>query len=65
VQDAPDSTVAYLRAAGARYVVVDDRWLQEGRVLARAEELGLRRLHREAAGRSRASVFAVESGPGG
>ncbi len=65
VQNPARSALDYLRSAGARHVVVDDRWLGEGTALSDPEPLGLRWLYRAEVGGTRASVFAIEAGTGG
>ncbi len=57
-------TLAYLQSAGARFLVVDDRWLDGALAGDLAAGRGLRRLYRAEAGESGASVYAVEAGPG-
>jgi hypothetical protein len=62
--DPARSAVAYLHAAGARFVVVDDRWWREIGARGEPEDSGLRRLHRSRVGRADASVFEIEAGQG-
>jgi hypothetical protein len=58
------SAVAYLQAAGARFVVVGDHWWRGIGGQADPEGFGLRRLHRSRVGAADASVFEVELEPG-
>jgi 4-amino-4-deoxy-L-arabinose transferase-like glycosyltransferase len=57
--------VPFLQAAGARYVIVDDRWLDSDPELREAAREGMAVLHRSEAAGGSASVFALGGGSGG
>jgi hypothetical protein len=55
----------FLQAAGARYVIVDDRWLEADEALRDAARERMAMLHRSEAGGAGASVYALGGGSGG
>lgn len=56
----PDPLLAYLRASGARYVIVDEQRIDSDPALRRASREGLRLLHRVRSGGRRAVVFGLD-----
>ena len=57
--------LAYLHAAGARHLIVDDRWLAEDDALREAVTRGMTLVHRSEGEGGGAAVFLLERGTGG
>ena len=55
-----EGMIGYLRARGARYVIIDEAKLDQHQGLRDAQGAGLRLIHRESAGGREAAVFEVE-----